>query len=156
MPQSTRESRQAESAINTVLQSLIESQEALVVIGEKLEDGILKRFCLAESLKRAEFREDLEAALNQEGLSAMRESNTSVGIAHRAWAWINSRLGGGDQALLAIAELGEDATEEAYLSAVGTVLPLRVRQLLSTQVMDIRESHNHVKVARDQVDKNAA
>ena len=158
MSRPSQELQQAESAIYTVIQSLIDSQEALVEIGEKLQDKSLKHFFLSESLKRAEFRGELEAILNQEGVSKLRESGTTAGTVHRAWISLKSRFDGGDHTLLASAEQGEDAAVEAYGSAMNTRLPLPIRQVLSTQASHIHESHDFVKAARDRMgeSQNAA
>ncbi len=147
---------QAESAIHVVIGSLIESQEALVEIGEKLDDQNLKRYFLVESLIRAQFRNELESVLNHEGISDLRENGSSAGDLHQIWAGLRFKSVGGDQALLEIAEQVEGITEEGYLSAMSTALPLPVRQILSTQVMYIHESHDYVKAARDRVNRTAA
>ncbi len=152
----SQELKQAEAAIHAVIESLIDSQEALVEIGEKLADRNLKRYFLIESLKRAQFRGELESILNQEGVSDLRESGTSAGAVHRAWANLKSQLGGGDHTLLATAEQGEDAAVEAYENAINTSMPLPIRQLLTTQSAHIQESRDFVKAAIDRATENAA
>ena len=147
----TRELKQIESAIHSVIESLIDSQEALVEIGEKLQDHGLKRYFLAESLTRAQFRGELESVLNQEGVSDLRESGTTAGATHRAWANLKSRLGGGDHTLLATAEAGEGAAREAYDNAINPSMPLPIRQLLTTQAAHIQESHDFMKAARNRI-----
>jgi uncharacterized protein (TIGR02284 family) len=158
MSQSSQELMHAQSAIYTVIQSLIDSQEALVEIGEKLQDPNLRRFFLGESLQRAEFRGELEAILNQEGANGLHESGTAAGIVRRAWVTIKSRFSGGDRSLLATAEEGEFAAQEAYLSALSTALPGPFRKILSAQANHIHESHDVVKAAHDRISesKNAA
>jgi hypothetical protein len=79
MASSSYEMQGAGTVIYSVIQSLIESQEALVEIGEKLANVDLKRFFLTESLKRAEFRGELESVLNQEGVGALRQSRVAGG-----------------------------------------------------------------------------
>lgn len=138
---------QTESAIHTVLESLIDSQEALVAIGERLEDRNLKRFFLTESLTRAQFRGELESVLNREGISNLRESGTTAGAVHRAWAGLKFKLGGGDHTLLATAEQGEDAAREVYDHAIQTALPLPLRQVLASQAAHIQETHDFMKAA---------
>jgi uncharacterized protein (TIGR02284 family) len=154
MSHPSHELQQTESAVYSVIQSLIDSQEALVEIGEKLQDKSLKHFFLSESLKRAEFRGELEAILNQEGVSELRESGTTAGTVHRAWARLKSRLDGGDHTLLATAEQGEDAAREAYDNAMNSHLPLPIRQIISTQASHIYESHDFVKTARDRISES--
>jgi uncharacterized protein (TIGR02284 family) len=149
MPQPSRELQQAESAMQVVIDTLIDSQEAFQQIGAELKDESLKNYFLAESLKRAEFRGEIESVLHREGVHDINESGTTAGTVHRAWADIKSRLGGGDHTLLATAEQGEDEAQEAYDKAMDTYLPLPVRQLLTSQAAHIRVSHEFVKEARD-------
>lgn len=149
MPQPSRELQQAESAMQSVIDSLLDSQEAFQQIGDELKDESLKRYFLAESLKRAEFRGEIESVLHREGVHDIRESGTTAGTVHRAWAELKSRLGGGDHTLLATAEQGEDATTQAYEKAIDARLPLPVRQMLTSQAAHIRLAHDFVKAARD-------
>lgn len=151
MSRPSQELRQAESAVYSVIQSLIDSQEALVEIGEKLQDKSLKHFFLSESLKRAEFRGELEAILNREGVSELRDSAAAAGILHRAWIKFKARFDGGDRMLLATAEQGEGAAMEAYGSAMNSPLPPPIREVLSTQASHIHQSHDFVKAARERI-----
>jgi uncharacterized protein (TIGR02284 family) len=142
------EADQSGSAIYTVIQSLIDSQEALVEIGEKLEDQDMKRFFLSESLKRAEFRGELESVLNREGVGNLRRSMAEPGTVQRALA--NLRLkqrDAGSHTLLATAEQGEDAAREAYSNAIKASLPAPIRQLLTLQASHIEETYDFVKAA---------
>jgi uncharacterized protein (TIGR02284 family) len=149
MPQPSRELQQAESAMQSVIEVLVDSQEALQQIGNELKDETLKRFFRAESLKRAEFRGEIESVLHREGVHDIKESGTTAGTVHRAWADLKARLGGGDHTLLATAEQGEDAAKEIYEKAMDIYLPLPVRQLLTSQAAHIQSSHDFVKAARD-------
>ncbi|MGA3032403.1 MAG: DUF2383 domain-containing protein [Terracidiphilus sp.] len=141
---------QCASAIYTVIQSLIDSQEALVEVGEKLEDADLKRFFLAESLRRAEFRGELESILNQEGVGNLLEGETEPGPVRRVLAELRLRSHeAGGHRLLATAEQGEDAAREAYSRAIKTFPPTPILQLLSSQAAHIEESRDFVKAARE-------
>jgi uncharacterized protein (TIGR02284 family) len=158
MPQPTHDLQETEAAISNVIQSLTDSQEALVEIGEKIENPTLKRYFLAESLKRAQFRGELESILNQEGVSDLRESGSSAEKIEHIWAGLRFKFGGGDHTLLATAEEGEGAASEVYESAMNADLPLPIRQLLTAQAAHIQMSHDFVKAARDRTgeDKHAA
>ena len=57
-----------ETTLRSVLQSLVDGQEGFQRIGDYLKDETLKRYFEAESLKRAEFRGELETVLHQEGI----------------------------------------------------------------------------------------
>jgi uncharacterized protein (TIGR02284 family) len=149
MSQPSKELEQAESAMQSVIDALIDSQEAFQQIGNELKDEMLKHYFMAESLKRAEFRGEIESVLHREGVRDINEGGTTAGTVHRAWADLKSRLGGGDHTLLATAEQGEDAARDAYDKAMDTYLPLPIRQLLTSQAAHIQSSHDFVKAARD-------
>ena len=138
-----------ESALRSVIDILIDSQEGFQKIGEELKDESLKRWFLAESLKRAEFRGDLETILHQEGVHDIKERGTVAGTANRVWGELKAGLGGGDHTILATAEEGEDAAKRAYTEALETYLPHPVRELLTRQAAHINESHDFIRAARD-------
>jgi uncharacterized protein (TIGR02284 family) len=141
--------KEVEETLRSVIQSLIDGQEGFQKIGEHLKDETLRRYFAAESLKRAQFRGDLEETLHQEGVHDIKEKGTVSGTVHRTWGDIKAHLGGGDHTLLETSEAGEDAAKKAYQEALAKELPLPVKQLLDTQYAHIQKSHDYVKVARD-------
>jgi uncharacterized protein (TIGR02284 family) len=148
---STDAGRQHEmqQALNSLINTLVDSQKAYADIGEHLKDETLKRYFLAESLKRASFRGDLEEVLHQNGVHDIKESGTTAGTIQRAWGDLKAKLGGGDHALLATAEQGEDEAKKAYADALTQDLPLPVRQLVAEQQAHILISHDFVRSHRD-------
>ncbi len=142
--------KDTEKVLRDVIASLIDGQEGFKDIGEKLEDSTLKRYFLAESLKRASFKGELEDVLIKEGVpDAYKESGTVAGALHRTWGDLKAKLSSGDHGLLETAEQGEDVAKKAYADALKHELPLPVHQLLSTQAAHIQTSHDYVKAARD-------
>jgi uncharacterized protein (TIGR02284 family) len=140
--------KEVEETLRSVIQSLIDGQEGFLSIGEDLKDKTLRHYFAAESLKRAQFRGDLEEILHQEGVRDVKENGTVGGAARRTWGDIKARLGGGDHTLLETAEAGEDAAKKAYQEALKKELPLPVKQLLDTQYAHIQISHDYVKAER--------
>lgn len=141
--------QEVEATLRSVIEILIDGQEGFQKIGDELKDPTLKRYFLAESLKRAEFRGGLETVLHQEGIHDIHESGTASGAIYRAWAGLKAALGGGDHTLLVTAEQAEDESKAAYKEALNKELPFPVRQLLATQAAHIQASHDYVKAARD-------
>jgi uncharacterized protein (TIGR02284 family) len=148
---STDSSKQHEMqrALNSLISTLLDSQKGFADIGEHLKDETLKRYFLAESLKRASFRGDLEEILHQSGVHDIKESGTTTGAIHRVWGDVKAKLGGGDHALLETAEQGEDEAKKAYADALEQDLPLPVRQLVADQQAHVLTSHDYVKSHRD-------
>jgi uncharacterized protein (TIGR02284 family) len=141
--------KEVKKTLHSVIESLIDGQEGMKAIGHELKDEKLKTFFLAESLKRAEFRGELETALHTEGDHNPKESGSVSGALHRTWGDLKAKLGGGDHTLLETAEQGEDAAKKAYKDALEKDLPSQIRQLLTTQQTHIQKSHDFVKAARD-------
>ena len=142
--------KETESVLKDVIETLIDGQEGFKDIGEKLQDDTLKRYFLAESLKRASFKGELEDVLIKSGVGdAYKETGSVAGALHRTWGDLKAKFGVNDHSLLETAEQGEDKAKKAYADALKHDLPLPVHQLLSTQAAHIQTSHDYVKAARD-------
>ena len=142
--------REMERVLLDVIKTLQDGQKGFADIGEHLKDETLKRYFLAESLKRANFRAELENELHRAGMADVKESGSTGGALHRAWGDLKAKLGmGSDRDLLATAEAGEDSAKKAYESALEHNLPTPVRQLLTEQQAHINNSHDYVKSHRD-------
>jgi uncharacterized protein (TIGR02284 family) len=148
---STDAGRQSEMrlALNELISILLDSQKGFADIGEHLKDETLKKYFLAESLKRASFRGDLEEILHQNGVHDIKESGTTAGAIHRAWGDLKAKLGGGDHSLLETAEQGEDEAKKAYADVLDQDLPLPVRQLIAEQQAHVLTAHDFVRSHRD-------
>lgn len=138
-----------EKVLLNVVETLQDSQKGFADIGEHLKDEQVKRYFLAESLKRANFRAELENELHRAGMADVKESGSVSGTVHRVWGDLKAKLGGGDHTLLATAEQGEDEAKKAYKEALEKELPLPIRQLLSEQQAHVMTSHDYVKAHRD-------
>ncbi len=142
--------KETERVLLGVIKSLIDGQKGFADIGEHLKDDTLKRYFLAESLKRANFRAELENELHRAGMADVNESGSAVGTVHRVWGDLKAHLGAGsDHQLLVTAEQGEDAAKKTYKEALEKDLPLPVRSLLTEQQAHIVISHDYVRNHRD-------
>jgi uncharacterized protein (TIGR02284 family) len=140
---------EAESALRTVIETLIDGQEGFHKIGEALEDESLKRSFLAESLTRAEFRGELENILHQEGVSDINETGSAAGAFVRAWTSLKTTLGAGAGTLLETAVEAEDAAKQAYADALDKFLPAPIREVLIRQAAHVGTTHDYIKVAHE-------
>ena len=135
--------------MKSLINILQDSQKGFADIGDHLKDETLKRYFLAESLKRANFRAELENELHRAGVHDVKETGTTTGAIHRVWADLKAKLGGGDHTLLDTAEQGEDVAKKAYEDALNRDLPLPLRQLLVEQQAHVLSSHDYVRTHRD-------
>jgi uncharacterized protein (TIGR02284 family) len=147
--------KEMELVLLEVITTLQDGQKGFADIGEHLKDDTLKRYFLAESLKRASFRADLEAELHRAGMHDVKDSGSVAGTLHRVWGDLKAKLGGGDHTLLETAEQGEDEAKKIYKDALEQNLPLPIRQLLTEQQAHVLTSHDYVKRHRDEM-KSAA
>ena len=133
-----------------VINILEDGQKGLADIGSHLQNETLKRYFLAESLKRANFRAELENELHRHGVHDVHEEGTTAGKAHRIWFDIKEKLHkADDHSLLETAEQGEDEAKRVYADALSQELPLPLRQLLAEQNANILSSHNFIRNQRD-------
>ncbi len=149
MATDTAKSSELVAVLKSVINSLEDGQKGMADIGEHLKDDTLKRYFLAESLKRANFRGELENELHRHGIADVHETGTVLGALQRGWGDLKASLGGGDLTLLETAENGEDEAKSAYKDALDQELPLPVRQLLTEQETHIINSHNYVRDRRN-------
>lgn len=140
---------ETEGALRTIIESLIDAQQGFQKIGEDLKDETLKRYFLEESLKRAEFRGELETILHQEGVRDIEETGTPSGTFLRLFTRLKTAIGAGNHALLESAEEAEDESRRAYESALEKFLPAPIREVLIRQAAHIERSHSYVKAARE-------
>jgi uncharacterized protein (TIGR02284 family) len=146
----SNKNQETEKVLLDVIKILNDGQKGFADIGEHLKDETLKRYFLAESLKRANFRAELENELHRAGMADVKEGGTVSGTVHRVWGDLKAHLGGGsDHQLLATAEQGEDVAKKAYKDALEKDLPLPIRQLLSEQQAHVNNSHDYVRDHRD-------
>jgi uncharacterized protein (TIGR02284 family) len=141
--------KEMETVLLDLIKTLEDGQKGFADIGDHLKDISLKRYFLAESLKRANFRAELENELHRAGMADVKESGTVSGAIHRAWGDLKAKLGGGDHGLLETAEQGEDEAVQAYEKALKHELPLPIRELLVEQQEQVLTSHDFVKTSRN-------
>jgi uncharacterized protein (TIGR02284 family) len=153
MATDTAKNAELEAALKSVINALEDGQKGMAEIGEHLKDESLKRFFLAESLKRANFRGELENELHRHGIADVHETGTTVGTLHRVWGDLKAKLGGGDHTLLETAEQGEDALKAVYKDVLDQDLPLPLRQLLTEQQTHILIALDYVRDHRDALKK---
>ena len=135
--------------LKEIINVLEDSQKCFADIGEHLKDETLRHHFLEESLKRANFRGELENELHRAGVHDVHEKGTTSGTVLRLWGSLKAKLGGGDHALLETAEQAEDNAKKAYEEALREELPLPLRQLLAEQQTHILAMHDFVRSHRD-------
>jgi uncharacterized protein (TIGR02284 family) len=150
MATDTDKNAELEKAVKEVINILEDGQKGFADIGAHLKDETLKRYFLAESLKRASFRAELENELHRHGVHDVHEEGTLAGDLHRMWFDLTEKIHkADDRSLLTTAEEGEDEAKRVYADALARDLPLPLRQLLTEQNAHVLSSHNYVRDHRN-------
>lgn len=134
--------------INNLISTCRDGEKGFAQAAENLEREELKQFCLEQSRTRARFASELQEQVAQLGGSPETGGSVS-GAAHRAWLDLKSALGGGDHAIMAACETGEDSAVKQYSEALQAKLPPDVRTLLEKQYQNIQQTHHRVRALRD-------
>ena len=82
--------RNVQEVIRLIIVSLIDAQKGFQKLGENVKDEMLKKYFLTESLKRSEFRGQLETVLHQEGMHDIVEGGSVSGAIYRVWAGLQA------------------------------------------------------------------
>lgn len=138
-----------ESTLKDLIETLRDGHQGFTELGHRLQDSDAKRFFLEETQVRAQYAAELENELHRMGVKDVKVSTSATSKAHRVWAELKSKLGGGDHALLETAEQGEDVAKKAYVDALKDELPTPLRQLLVSQQEHVNMAHDKVKALRD-------
>ena len=136
-----------------VLESLVEicrdGQAGFRESAEHAKDPALRTFFNEQSLERAQFAGDLEREIQHLGEPDPKRTGTIGGALHRTWLDLKAALGGGDHAILAAAETGEDAAKRVYTEALADPLPQDLRVLVQRQATRVQMTHDRVRELRD-------
>lgn len=140
------------STLNSLIEINRDSLKGYQEAADKIEAPQIKEFCLEQSRARAGFVGDLQPQVRS--LGGDPESTGSVAATvHRGWIDLKSALGGGDHAILAASETGEDFAVKEYKKALDETLPAAVRDIVERQFQSVKKAHDKVKEMRDRLDK---
>lgn len=139
---------QAISTLNNLIETCRDGQNGFADAAEHIENPQIKTFCLEQSRTRAQFVGELQQEAMALGGNP-EDSGSAAAAMHRAWIDLKSALGGGDHAILAACETGEDAAVKAYDNALKDGLPVSLRSLVERQRQSVKQAHDAVKARRD-------
>jgi uncharacterized protein (TIGR02284 family) len=140
-----------EKNLRDLVETLRDGHQGFIELEKNLKNPEARKVFREETVVRAGFAAELENELHRLGVKDVKVANSSTaGKVHRAWGELKARLGGGDHALLATAEKGEDEAKRAYEEALSSEdFPLPLREILLRQQRHIEMSHDRVKALRD-------
>src|SRR6202789_2923340 len=144
--------KKTEDNLRELIEVLRDGHQGFIELEKTLKDPEARKLFREETLVRAGFAAELENELHHFGVKDVKVASSTAGKVHRAWGELKSRLGGGDHALLATAEQGEDDAKHAYEKALANEdFPLALREVLLRQQRHILAAHDRVKALRDRL-----
>jgi len=139
-----------EKTLLDLIETLRDGHQGFIELETHLKDPAARKLFREETLTRASFAGELEEELHRMGVKDVKVGSSTAAKVHRAWGELRNRLGGGDHALLATAEKGEDEAKQSYEEALASEdWPLPLREILLRQQRHILAVHDQVKTLRD-------
>jgi len=139
----------ATAIINDLIEICKDGQEGFQDASENVKHSDLKTLFSGYSLQRSKFAGELQQLVI--GLGEEPEKSSSVASAmHRGWIDLKAALTqGGDHAILAECERGEDYAVSAYRDALAGELPANIRGTVSAQSAAVQAAHDDIRNRRD-------
>ena len=119
---------------------------------ENIESAQIKTFFLEQSRTRAQFLGELQQEVRGLG-SEPDNAGSTAAVIHRAWIDVKSALGGGDGAIVAACETGEDFAVKEYEGALQKQLPANLRAVIERQYQSVKQAHDQVRDWRNSLRK---
>jgi uncharacterized protein (TIGR02284 family) len=135
--------------LNDLIHTCRDAETGFQTAADRLGDMRLKTYLTDCSIQRAQFISELEAEIRRLGGTPDRSGSVS-GALHRGWINIKSVVGG-DDAIFAECERGEEAAIENYQEVLKNNLPPNVLPVVKHQFTEIKRSLERLR----QMDKAA-
>ena len=150
-----KEQKEVISTINNLIETLKDGQEGFKQAAEGVKDPQLKSLFNDYSQQRSRFAIELQSQARSLGEPEPETSSTAAGALHRSWINLKSAVTrGDDHAILAECERGEDSAVEEYKKAINENLSAQLREIVSRQYSEIKNTHDRIKNLRDTAKKS--
>jgi uncharacterized protein (TIGR02284 family) len=141
------------SILNNLIETCKDGENGFREAAEHVANSHLKTVFLEYSLQRAQFAGQLQAEVTLLG-GEPEKSGSTAAAAHRGWIDLKSAFtGGGESAIVAECERGEDSAKDAYQEALQENLPANIKVLIERQFEQVREAHNKVRSLEVKLEK---
>jgi uncharacterized protein (TIGR02284 family) len=148
MAQTVQQPDKVIDTLNNLTETCRDGQNGFADAAEHISDPQIRSYCLEQSRTRAQFVGELQREVRALGGDPDNTGSAAAAM-HRAWINLKSALGGGDHAILAACETGEDSAVKQYEEALQSGLPANAQTVVSQQHRSVRQAHDEVKRLRD-------
>jgi len=150
-----KEEKEITSTINNLIETLKDGQEGFKQAAEGVKDPQLKSLFNEYSQQRSRFATELQSEARNLGEPKPETSSSAAGALHRSWINLKSAVTrGDDHAILAECERGEDSAVEEYKKAIDQNLSAQLREIVSRQYSEIKNTHDRIRKLRDAAKKS--
>jgi uncharacterized protein (TIGR02284 family) len=150
-----KEQKEVISTINNLIETLKDGQEGFKQAAEGVKDPQLKLLFNEYSQQRSRFATELQSQARSLGEPDLETSSSAAGALHRSWINLKSAVTrGDDHAILAECERGEDSAVEEYKKAINDNLSAQLREIVSRQYSEIKNTHDRIRKLRDAAKKS--
>jgi uncharacterized protein (TIGR02284 family) len=143
-------SDQSISWLQVLIETNIDSHDGFKEAAEKLQENGSP---LVETFRRLSDERQMQASELQAIVASNAEepehSGSVAAAAHRTWMDLRSALGGGEHAVLAEAERGEDHIKAKYEEAIKDLAGCTCVPTLQRHYSNVKASHDKVRDLRD-------
>lgn len=142
--QAAIKSEDAISLLNGLIEICRDGNQGFQEAAANIQSAQIKSYFLEQSRMRAQFLGELQQEVRSLGGEPDNAGSTAAAI-HRAWIDLKSALGGGDSAIVAACETGEDFAVKEYEGALQKQLPANLRQVIERQYQSVKQAHDQVR-----------
>ena len=137
------------SAVNSVIGVCKDAEEGFRGAANAVKDASLKSVFEEYSSQRAEFGNELRAAVKNAG-GEPADSSGILGTLHHGWIALKGALTGhSEHQILEETERGEDFSLSRYRDALAHEVPTDLRSVLERQYQQVQSAHTRIKALRD-------
>lgn len=137
--------------LNDLIEICKDGQDGFRDASENVQSHELKTLFATYSLQRSKFAGDLQQHVTRLGVEPEKSSSIASAI-HRGWIDLKSAITkGGDHAILAECERGEDHAVAAYRDALENELPANILSDISEQAAAVQTAHDDIRDRRNEL-----
>ncbi|HUS08543.1 MAG TPA: PA2169 family four-helix-bundle protein [Bryobacteraceae bacterium] len=133
------------SVLNELIETCKDGENGFREAAEHVNNSHLKTVFLEFSRQRAQFAGQLQSEVSLLG-GTPEKSGSSLAAAHRGWIDLKAAFtGGGESAVVAECERGEDSAKDTYRKALEASLPSNIRSVVEQQYAQVKQAHDRIR-----------
>lgn len=142
------------SALQDLIQINIDSRDGFREAADKIEDITLASIFQELSSQRNDQASELRTLVSANAEEPKKKGSAAAAI-HRTWMDLRAALGGGNYAILAEAERGEDHIKDKYEAELKSVPASAVSDVLHRHYAAVKASHDRIRDLRDEYKRDS-